>query len=81
MCFQFGSGNPTLEGYTNSDMSADVDTNISTSRYVMTNTGVDVSFQLMLQKVVALLTTKVEYMVVAEASEFIGELGIHQEEF
>ena len=36
MCLRFGSSKPLLEGFTNSDMSADVDTSRSTSGYVMT---------------------------------------------
>ena len=39
VCLRFGSGNPLLEGLTYSDMSADVDTIRSTSRYVMTYAG------------------------------------------
>ena len=35
MCLKFGSGKPQLDGYTDSNMSADVDTNRSTSGYVM----------------------------------------------
>ena len=35
VCPRFGLHNPTLEGYTNSDMSVDADTSQSTSRYVM----------------------------------------------
>ena len=33
---RFGSGKPQLDGFTDSDMSADVDTSRSTSGYVMT---------------------------------------------
>ena len=39
MCLRFNSGNPTLEGYTDSDMSADANTNQSMSKYVMTYAG------------------------------------------
>ena len=34
VCLRFCSGKPLLEGFTDSDMSADVDTSQSTSRYV-----------------------------------------------
>ena len=44
VCLRFGSGKPLLEGYTNSDMSAHVDTNQSTSGYVMTYAGEVVSW-------------------------------------
>ena len=88
VCLRFGSGKPTLEGYTDSDMSADADTSRSTSGYVMTYAGGAVSWQSRLQKAVALSTTEAEYMAAAEAGkeivwmkEFISELGIRQEEF
>ena len=88
MCLRFGSGKPLLEGFTDSDMSADVDTSRSTSGYVMTYAGGAVSWQSRLQKSVALSTTEAEYMAAVEAGkeviwmkDFIGELGIRQEEF
>ena len=69
-------------------MSVDVDTSRSTFEYVMTYAGGVVSRQSRLQKVVALSTTEAQYMAGAEAGkeiiwmkEFIGELGIQQEEF
>ena len=62
MCLRFGSGKPQLDGFTDSDMSADVDTNWSTSGYVMTYAGGAVSWQSRLQKTVALSTTEAEYM-------------------
>ena len=43
MCLRFGLGNPTLECYTDSDMSVDVDTIRSTSGYMMTYVGGAVS--------------------------------------
>ena len=43
VCLRFGSSKPILEGFTNSDMSANVDTNRSTSGYVMTYVGGAVS--------------------------------------
>ena len=88
VCLRFGSSNPMLEGFNNSDMSANVDTSRSMSGYGMPCGGRVVSWQSRLQKVVALSTTKAEYMAAAEANkeiiwmkEFIGELGIRQEEF
>ena len=77
-----------MEGFTDSDMSADVDTNRSTSRYVMTYVGGAIWWQSRLQKSVALSPTEEEYMAVVEAGkeviwmkDFIGELGIRHEEF
>ena len=83
MCLQFGYNKPQLDGFTDSDMSLDADTNRSTSRYVMTYAGGVVSWQSKLHKSVALSTTEAEYMVVVEAhkevmwmKDFIRELGI-----
>ena len=45
MCLRFGSGKPQLDGFTDSDMSADVDTSCSTSGYVMTYAGGAISWQ------------------------------------
>ena len=67
MCLRFGSGKPQLDGFTDSDMSADVDTSRSTSGYVMTYEGGVVSWQSRLQKTVALSTTEAEYMAAVEA--------------
>ena len=85
---RFGSCKPQLDGFTDSDMLADVDTSRSTSGYVMTYAGGIVSWQSRLQKTVALLTTEAEYMAAVEANkevlwmkEFIGELGIWQDEY
>ena len=69
-------------------MSADVDTNRSTSGYVMTYAGEVVSWQSRMHKAVALSTTEAEYMAATKADkeiiwmkEFIGELGNWQDEF
>ena len=83
MCLRFGSGKPQLGGFTDSNMSADMDTSRSTSGYVMTYGGGAISWQSRLQKMVALSTTEAEYMAAVEADkevlwmkDFIGELGI-----
>ena len=67
MKLTFGSGKLIIVGYTDSDMSRDVDNRRSTSGYLMTFSGGVVSWQSRLQKCVALSTTKAEYIVVAEA--------------
>ena len=88
ICFKYHSSSPVLEGCMKSDMSVDVDTSRPMSRYVMTYVGDAISWQLRVQKVVALSTTKVEYMVSIEAEmeilwmrDFINELGMRQEQF
>ena len=85
-CLRFGSGKPLLEGFTNSDMSADLDTSWSTSKYVMTYAMGAISWQSKLQKSVALSTMEAEYMEVVEdgmevilIKDFIGGVGIRQE--
>ena len=45
MCLRFGSGKPLLEGFTDSDMLADVDTSRSTSGYMMTYAWRAISWQ------------------------------------
>ena len=75
-----------LEGFINSDMSGDADSSRFTLRYVMAYAGGVVSWQSRLQKVVALSTTKAEYMDAMEARkelvwmrDFLSELGMKQE--
>ena len=58
-----------LEGFTDSDMSGDVDSSRSTSVYVMTYLRGAVSWQLRLQKTVALWTIEVEYMAAVEVGK------------
>ena len=71
MCLRFGSSKPQHDGFTDSDISADVDTSRSTSGYVMMYAGGAVSWQSRLQKTVALSTTEVEYMAAMDE-------GIHR---
>mgnify|MGYP002776928589 CR=1 FL=1 len=77
-----------LEGFTDSDMSGDVDSSRSTSGYMMTYAWRVVSWQSRLQKVVALSTTEAEYMGVVEARKeliwmrsFLSDVGMKQGEF
>ena len=77
-----------LEGFTNSDMLGDVDSIRSTSGYVMTYAGGDVSWQSRLQKAMPLSTTEIEYMAAVEAGkeliwmrDCLSERGMKQEKF
>ena len=77
-----------LKGFTDSEMSGDVDLNRSTSGYVMTYARGAVSWQSRLQKPVALLTTKAEYIATVEVGKeliwmknFLSKLGMKQERF
>jgi hypothetical protein len=78
----FGGSDTFLQGYVDSDMAGDKDSRRSTTRYVFTIGGTLVSWILKLQKVVALSTTEVEYVVATEDSKemiwlqrFMEELG------
>ena len=88
VCLCFGSGKPELDGFTDADMSCDVDSSRSTSGYLFTLSGGAVSWQSRLQKCVALSTTEAEYMAAVEAGkeliwlrDFLEELGVEQEKF
>jgi len=63
----FGIGKPALCGYTDSDMTGDVDSRKSTSGYLITFAGRAVAWQSKLQKCVALSTTKAEFIAITEA--------------
>ncbi|PHT85374.1 hypothetical protein T459_07480 [Capsicum annuum] len=88
MSLCFGIGKPSLCDYTDSDMAGDVDTRKSTSRYLVTFAGGDVSWQSRLQKYVALSTIEAELIAAVEACKellwmkrFMGKLGCAQERF
>lgn len=59
----------TVRGICDADMAGDVDTCKSTSGYVFTLAGVAVSWCSRLQKIVALSTTKAEYISDTKASK------------
>jgi hypothetical protein len=65
----FGGSNIFLQGYVDSDMAGDKDNKRSTTGYVFTIGGTIVSWISKLQKVVALSTIEVEYVVATEASK------------
>ena len=82
----FGGSNTTLQGYVDSDMEGDRYTNRSTTGYVFTVGGSTISWISKLQRVVALSTSKAEYVSLTEASKemiwlqrFMEELGKKQE--
>ena len=84
----FGTGRPTLCGYTDSDKACDVDTRNSTLGYLITFAGGAVSWQSRLQKYVDLSTTKAELIVNVKSfkellwmKQFMGELGFSQERY
>jgi len=77
-----------LLGYVDTYMVRDVDSRKSTSGYLITFAGGPVSWQSKLQKCVALSTTEVEYIAIAEAfkemlwmKKFLNELGHDQDNY
>ena len=83
VCLCFGSGEPMLDGYTDSDITGDVDSKKSISRFLMTFVGGVVSWQSKLDKCVALSTTEAEYISITEGCKealrmrkFLEELGL-----
>ena len=66
MCLCFGSGEPMLNGYTDSDMAGDVDSRKSISGFMMTFTGGAIPWQSKLHKCVALSTIEAEYIAITE---------------
>ena len=83
---RFGGSDTFLQGYVDSDMAGDKDSRRSTTGYVFTIGGTVVSWISKLQKVVALSTTEVEYVVATKASKemiwlqrFMEKLGKKQE--
>ena len=88
MCLCFGSGEHMLDGYTNLDMTCDVDSKKSNLGFLMTFARGSVSWQFKLQKCVALSTREAEYIVVTEGSKealwmrkLLEELGLQQEKY
>ena len=65
----FGGPNISLQGYVDVDMAGDRDNKRSTTGYVFTVGGTAVSWVSKLQSVVALSTTKAEYVDAIEASK------------
>ena len=80
--------NIVLEGFTDADIARDVDTIKSTTGCLYTFAGAVVSWVSRLQKIVALSTTKAEYIATTEAckemlwmQQFLGELGIKKDKY
>jgi hypothetical protein len=82
----FGGSDTFLQGYVDSDPAGDKDSRRSTTGHAFTIGGTTISWISKLQKVVALSTTKAEYVAATEASKemiwlqrFMEELGKKQE--
>ena len=75
-----------LVGYVDVDFAGSIDIRKSLIGYVFTLFGTAISWKSMLQSMVALSTTKAEYIAVTEAIKeaiwlqgMLGELGVHQQ--
>ena len=71
---KFGKTDKGLTGYVDSNFAIDLDKRRSLAGYVFTIGGCAVSWRATLQPVVALFTTKAEYMAVAEACKELAWL-------
>ena len=69
-----------LQGFVDADLGGDLDTRTSTTGYIYTLGGTAVSWVSQLQKIVALSTTKAEYVAVTEASKEMVWLKIFLKE-
>ncbi|PKI68086.1 hypothetical protein CRG98_011682 [Punica granatum] len=88
LCLHFGTSKSELVGYTDADMAGDIDSQKSTSGYLMTFVGGAISWQSMLQKCIALSTMEAKYIVVTEGckemlwlQKFLQELSLKQERY
>jgi hypothetical protein len=75
----------SVVGYVDADYAGDLNDKRSTTGYVFTLAGGPICWKSMIQSIVAMSTTKAEYMVVAEAANealwlkgLVNELGIQQ---
>jgi len=66
-CLCFGHDEIVLEGFTDADMARDMDTRKSTTSYLYTFAGEAISWVSRIQRIVALSTTKAEYIATTEA--------------
>ena len=67
ICLMYGNDSSKLTGFYNSDYGSDLDARKSRSGIVFTLDGSALSWQSSLQDVISLITTKVEYIAVAES--------------
>ena len=67
VCLRFKGSESSLEGYTDYDMTRDLDCRKSTSGYLFTFAGGAISWQSKLQKCVSLSTIEAEYITTTEA--------------
>jgi hypothetical protein len=68
-CLCFGKSRDGLFGYVDSDYAGDLDKKRSLSGYVFIVGGCAVSWKACLEAIVAMSTTKAEYMAIAEATK------------
>ena len=64
VCLGFGSGEPMLDGYTDSDMASDVDSKKSISGFLMTFARGEVSWKSKLFKLCCIINTEAKCIVI-----------------
>ncbi|KAF3676984.1 Retrovirus-related Pol polyprotein from transposon TNT 1-94 [Capsicum annuum] len=81
----FGNGEVILQGFVDADLSGDVDSSMSTSRYIYIIGSTAISWMSRLQKCVVLSSTEAEFIAIAEAGkemiwlvDYLKELGKKQ---
>ena len=84
----FGPGKPVLDGFTNADISGDIDSSKSTFGYLMTFAGELYLGNINCKNVLALSITESEYVTAFEAGkklvwmrDFLEELGMEQDNY
>lgn len=86
LCLCYGNVKPELSGYSDADYAGDVDSRKFTSGFIIIFARGAISWQLRLQKCIALFTTEVEYIAITKGGKellwmqkFLQELGLKQE--
>ena len=81
-CLYFTDASLKLQGYVDADLACDIDSRKSTTEFVFTLSGTNISWASNLQEIVALSNTKGKYIAVTEAAKeiiwlhsFLDELG------
>ena len=87
-CLCFGHDETVLKGFTDVDMARDMDTREYTIGFLYKFASATVSWVSWLQRIVALSTTKAEYIAATEACKemlwmqrFLGEILIKQDKY
>ena len=88
LCLCYGEQEPIFNGFSDADLGGDMDSNKSTSGYLMLYGGGAISWRSKLQRCVSLSTTEAEYIALSEAGKevlwiktFFEDLGLEQQKY